>query len=329
MKRVLKWLGIATGSLLLLAGTARLYLTRSATPGSLEHPRGYSHPKEILAAIATGGLKLIDMNPPLPANVVERTNVEYGRIGSRALDLDLYTPAGLTGAVPGLVFIHGGAWRTGKRQDYRIFTTHFAAQGYVAATASYRLFREAPFPAAVEDVKCAVRWMRAHAAELHVDPERIAVIGGSAGGHLSMMVGYSPGLFDAGGGNTNVDSHVAAVVDIYGPADLTTPFGQKAAVVKDFLGGRGFDGAPDLWRSASPQFHLKAGAPPTLILQGTLDEIVPVGQSDTLAARLVELGVPYEYERLAGWPHAMDACVPVNEYFKARIGAFLAKRLGR
>jgi acetyl esterase/lipase len=305
-----------------------VYLARPAIPGTLEHPRGYRSAREIQVAAVLGGLRLADLHPPLPPQVTERTNVEYGRVGSRALNLDLYSPTGLTRPVPGLIFIHGGAWRTGKRQDYRIYTTHFAAQGYVAATVTYRLFRESPFPAAVEDVKCAVRWMRAHAAELKVDPDRIAVIGGSAGGHLSMMVGYSPGILEGDGGNSQASSRVAAVVDIYGPVDLTTPFGQKAAVVKDFLGGRSYDEAPDLWRSASPLFHLKAGAPATLILQGTLDDIVPASQSDTLDARLRELGVPHEYERLEGWPHAMDLALPVNEFFKARIGRFLAERFG-
>lgn len=329
MNRWLRRLGIATAVLVAVAGSGWLYLHRSVRPGSLEAPRGYPSAKLPLVAAAVRALPVIDMRPPLPPGVIERTNVVYGTGGSRPLELDLYTPANLDRPAPAVLFIHGGAWRTGKRQDYRIYTTHFAKLGYVTATASYRLFREAAYPAAVQDVKCAVRWLRANAARLHIDPERIAVAGGSAGGHLSMLVGYAPGLHEGDGGHAGVSSKVAAVVDIYGPVDLTTPFGRKASVVKDFLGGKSYEEAPALWHEASPLTHLRAGAPPTLILHGTLDDVVPIGQSDVLASRLRDLGVPVEYERIEGWPHVMDASLPVNEYFKARIARFLAERLRR
>jgi acetyl esterase/lipase len=329
MNRWLRRIGTVLAGIGAVAAAGWLYLHRAVHPGSLEHPRGFHTARLPILAAAVRAMPVIDMRPPLPDGVVEQTNVVYGTGGGRPLHLDLCSPAKIDRPAPAVLFIHGGAWRTGKRQDYRIYTTHFAKLGYVTATASYRLFREAPYPAAVQDVKCAVRWLRANAARLHIDPERIAVAGGSAGGHLSMLVGYAPGLHEGDGGHAEVSSKVAAVVDIYGPADLTTPVGRKASVVKDFLGGKSYDEAPALWQEASPITHLRAGAPPTLILHGTLDEVVPIGQSDLLAARLKELGVPAEYERIDGWPHVMDASLPVNEYFKARIARFLEDRLRR
>lgn len=324
LKTVLVLLAVAVATLLV----AKLALHRSP-PSPGQPPRGYASERQLMAAFALGELKLVKLDPPLPDGVVEQKDLEYGRVGARPLLLDVYSPAQLSNAVPGLIFIHGGAWRSGHRQDYRVYTTWFASRGYVAASISYRLVPEAPFPAAVEDAKCAVRWMRANAARLHVDPSRIAVLGGSAGGHLVLMVGYDPDdpRLEGNGGNPGVSSRVAAVVDFYGPADLTTPFAQASQLVKDFLGGKSYAEAPELYRQASPLFYLKAGAPPTLIFHGTIDDIVPIDQSDSLAARLSALQVPHEYARLEGWPHAMDAGKPVNDYSKARVEAFLAKHL--
>ena len=332
MKRIFKLL-LKTALVLLALAVAAVLIAKLAlhrpTPQPGEPPRGYASAKQILAAIALGELKLVKLNPPLPNGVAEQKDLEYGRVGERPLLLDLYSPTGLSNAVPGLIFIHGGAWRSGQRQDYRVYTTHFATRGYVVATISYRLLKEAPFPAAVEDAKCAVRWMRANAAKLHVDPDRIAVLGGSAGGHLSMMVGYAPDHpeLEGRGGHAGVSSRVAAVVNFYGPADLTTPFAQASSLVKDFLGGKSYAEAPDLYRQASPLFHLKAGAPPTLTFHGTIDDVVPIDQADALTAKLNALKVPCEYARLEGWPHAMDASQPVNDYSKARVEAFLLKHL--
>jgi acetyl esterase/lipase len=329
MKRAWKILGGVVGLVVVAAVGGRLYLTPvSAAPGG--PPKGYGSNDELKAAYVLGALKLVDMNPPLPEGVTERMDVEYGKAGDRSLQLDLYSPQHRVAPVPGLIFIHGGAWKGGRRGDYRVYTTHFASRGYVVATISYRLSGVAPFPAAVEDAKCAVRWMRSHAAELGVNPDKIAVVGGSAGGHLALMLGYSAGdpSLEGQGGHAGVSSAVQAVVNFYGPSDLTTPFAQKADVVKKFMGGKSFDEARALWEQASPLHHLQKGAPPTLTFHGTIDDIVPVEQSDVLHARLKDLGVPNEYERLTGWPHTMDAAVAVNQYARAHIEEFLAKHLG-
>jgi acetyl esterase/lipase len=190
----------------------------------------------------------------------------------------------------------------------------FAEKGYVAASISYRLVKVAAFPAAVEDAKCAVRWMRANAAELHVDPNRIGVIGGSAGGYLSLMVGYTAGdkRFEGNGGHEDVSSAVQAVVDLYGPTDFDMPAGYANKTVADFLGKRAAE-EPELFRLASPINYVSVHCPPTFVLHGTIDSTVPVEQSDMLVQKLEELEVPHWYDRLEGWPHTMDINRPVNE----------------
>ena len=179
--------------------------------------------------LAAGNLEIVERDVPLPDGVVLEKDIEYGNAGGHSLQLDLYRPAKITKPVPALLFIHGGAWKSGKRQDYHFYTAAYAKKGYVVATASYRLVGQAPFPAAVQDCKCAVRWLRANAKKYNIDPAQIAVIGGSAGGHLSMMLGYSddPGL-EGDSGNKGVSSRVSAVVNIYGVYDMTTQLQRTA-----------------------------------------------------------------------------------------------------
>jgi len=278
-------------------------------------PQGYADEQAVMSAIVLGKIKLVDAkNIAVPDNVEEILDIEYGTGGGHKLQLDLYLPKNSKKATPAIIFIHGGAWKSGKRSDMKFYCVKFAEKGYVTATATYRLMGEACFPAAVHDVKCAVRWLRANAAKYQVDPKRIAVSGNSAGGHLSMMIGYSddPSL-EGNGGNNNVSSRVCAVVDFYGPTDLTTDFAKKNELVEQFVGGKTYDEAPDAYKLASPLFHLTRDDPPTLIFQGTIDSVVPAVQSDMLAKKLKELGIDYVYERYDGWPHAMDLAEAVNQ----------------
>ncbi len=298
--------------------------------GMAKPPRGYPTPNALYLSYFLGRLKLVDYKNgvPLPAGVVEKKDIEYGRVDDRSLKLDLYRPVAPHDPVPGLIFIHGGAWKKGDRSDYKYYTVRFAERGYVVATVSYRFSREAPFPAAVEDVKCAVRWMRANAAALGVDPGRIAAIGGSAGGHLAMMAAYSPDLpeLEGRGGHQGISSAVQAVVNLYGPSDLTTPEARVTPSVVAFM-GVAHSAAADRYKLASPLYHLDVKDPPTLIIHGTIDQLVPVEQSDRLAEKLQRLGVPYWYDRLDGWPHTLDAAQATNERTQFLVNAFLDRFL--
>jgi len=295
-------------------------------------PAGYPNSTAALLAIQLGTLKLVDRTPPVPESVELQADVEYGKVGDRSLVLDLYSPKDRSKPLPGLIFIHGGGWKGGKKDDYRVYGIHYAQRGYVVASVGYRLSGEAIYPAAVNDVKCAVRWMRASAEKIGVDPDRLGVIGGSAGGHLSMMVGYSSDVpeLEGDGGNAGVSSRVQAVVDIYGPVDLTTDFVRQnqdaGSLTRRFFGGP-IDEKLELFQQGSPINYVTKDDPPTLILHGTIDDTVPIDQGDMLAAKLEELKIPYVYDRLPGWPHAMDASVPVNERARWFMDRFLDRFL--
>jgi acetyl esterase/lipase len=293
-------------------------------------PRGYPTQNAALVSVLMGFQEVLDPQGeiPVPGGVTEKLGVEYGRVGDRPLLLDLYAPAAATDPVPGLIFIHGGGWEMGNRSDYKYYTVRFANHGYVAATISYRFSQEALFPAAVEDAKCAVRWMRSNAADLGVDPDRIAVIGGSAGGHLALMVGYAPDVpeLEGTGGHEGVSSAVRVVVDLYGPPDLTVPGDRDFYVVPKFLGGT-YEEMPERYTLASPLHYLDPSDPPTLIMHGTIDQILSVTHSDALAEKLQALGMPYWYDRLDGWPHTMDLAKSVNERVLFLMDAFFEEYL--
>ena len=292
-------------------------------------PDGFRNPADVTKAILDGTVKIINSNAPLPDDVEFIEGIPYGEAGGKLLQLDMYRPKNLTGNVPALIFIHGGGWEQGKRSDYRHYCLRFANRGYVVCSVSYRLVQDAPFPAAVQDVKCAVRWLRAHAGTYNIDPDQLAVLGGSAGGHLAMMVGYSSEVseLEGEGGNPGVSSRVQVVVNFYGPTDLTTEYARKHDVVRGFFADKSYEEVPDQYSLASPLTHVTADDPPTLIFQGTIDELVPVEQADVLAGKLDQLGVPYVYDRLAGWPHSMDVSETVNEHCCWYIEHFLDRYL--
>ena len=299
-------------------------------------PRGFMSEGLLYAAFALHkigwySLDVLDADATVsvPPEIKEETNIVYGTGGGNPLELDLYSPDYLSGPVPGIIFIHGGGWRTGKRQDYKFYTTRFAKHGYVVATISYRLKEAGYFPNCVEDVKCAVRWMRANAEKLHVDPNRIAVIGGSAGGHLSMMAGYSSDVpeFEGTGGNPGVSSAVQAVIDLYGPVDFTVAETRDHPLLTGFMQGT-YEQVPDKFVKASPITYLDPRDPPTLIIHGTIDSLVPVEQSDMLAEKMKAMGNMYWYDRIDGWPHAMDIANPVNQRVEKVAIAFLQEVFG-
>lgn len=275
-------------------------------------------------------LHAVNVEPDIPSELEYLQDIPYKIIHDDTLRLDIVRPQKLEAPPPLLIFIHGGAWKTGNKADYLLYLVDFANRGYVTASVGYRLSKVALFPAAVQDVVCAVRWLRQHASDYGYDPDRIAVIGGSAGGHLALMVGYAgeEPLFNQDCAGVEVPCRVQAVVDIYGAADLITDFAKTRRSVHQFLGGQ-FDEIPEKYRLASPSTYLSADGPPTLIFHGTIDRTVPVAQSDTLAARLKQLGVPVEYHRLNGWPHVMDIVTSVNQYMQFHMADFFRRHLGK
>ncbi|MDR3710769.1 MAG: alpha/beta hydrolase [Capsulimonadaceae bacterium] len=265
----------------------------------------------LIAVISTLALVACSCNAQTPnAGLADvHTDVQYTQ-NSPAQFMDLYVPQGVAAALPAIVAIHGGGWRGGSRTGYRNAASHFVSHGYVFCTIDYRLDDTAIYPAQIEDCKCAIRYLRAHANLYHIDPSRIGVWGESAGGHLAAMLGTSAGVkrLEGTGGWEDQSSAVQAVLDLYGPSDLraygkTTAVSQAGAdIVVKFLGGTPMD-KPDLAADASPIVFVSKNSAPFLILQGDKDPLVSVAQSQELYDTLKASGVDATIKILPGAGH--------------------------
>jgi acetyl esterase/lipase len=228
--------------------------------------------------------------------------------------LDILYPAVPDAAPrPAIIHIHGGGWYTGgKDGDTTLRLMHaFAEKGYVALSIAYRLSDEAPFPAAVEDCRLAVRWLRANAAKYHVDPDHIGAMGGSAGGHLSAMLAVcgDEKPFDGAGGLLEYSSAIQAAVPVCGPMDLQKPLSAEFGLEKDdavmrFLGGTPLQKVDEA-RRASPVNYVRPGLPPMILIHGDADKRVALEQSTDFAAKLKEAGCPVEMIVVKDGHHGM------------------------
>jgi acetyl esterase/lipase len=232
--------------------------------------------------------------PVTKGDIVTQGDVVFGKGGTQDLHADIAWPKNATAPMPAIIHIHGGGWAAGSYHGGGI--EGYAHLGYFAASIEYRLVHVAKWPAQIQDCKCAVRWLRANAAKYNVDPNRIGVIGESAGGHLVACLGTMAGVkeYEGDGGWPGVSSAVQAVVDFYGPTDLTAAekYTPQAIGISQGLFGRSYAQAPDLWKSASPVYYITAGDPPVLMVHGDADPLVPLAQSQLFADALTKAGVP-------------------------------------
>jgi acetyl esterase/lipase len=233
--------------------------------------------------------------------VVIEDDISYGKGGDVDLKLDLARPAEGKGPFPGLIFIHSGGWMMGTKDEYYFTIRKAADRGYVAVTVYYRLTEIAKtkshlFPAQLNDVKCAVRWMRANAAKYRIDADHIGAFGFSAGGHLALMLGLtrpSDGL-EGEGGNAGYSSIVQAVVNSAGATDLLRASQENFSFyyVKNLLGGTP-ENMPEEYRKASPLTYVRKDSPPILTIQGDRDADVPLEQAEYLDAKMKEVGASH------------------------------------
>ncbi len=245
--------------------------------------------------------------PKVPDGVVFERGITYSDVEGRGLKLDLARPKEGAGPFPAVVCIHGGGFRAGNREGHDGLCIALAERGYVAVTVTYRLAPQHPFPAALHDVKAAVRWLRAHASEYKVDPARIGTTGDSAGGNLAQMLGVTGGVksLEGDGGYPEQSSRVACVVNVYGPTDLTKSYGKSvdaAEVLPLYLGGDGTQ-ARKRHIEASPLYWVNPDAAPTLCLHGTNDKYVAYEQAIWIVDRLLAAGVEAELITLPGAGH--------------------------
>lgn len=228
--------------------------------------------------------------------------------------------------MPVIIYIHGGGWSGGSRNMGMPFTIAFAQGGYFACTIDYRLSGEAIFPAQVSDVKSAVRFIRANAEKLGIDPQRIGVWGHSAGGHLSAMLGVTGDVKDLEGdvGEKTGSSAVQAVVDVSGPTDLVriAPLGNGGPMVSQFLGGSVRE-KEDVAKKASPVTYVDAKDAPFLIIQGGADNLVPTEQAEIMRDALKKANVEVEYLFVPEAGHGV-----LDRRAFAATAAFFDKHLG-
>jgi acetyl esterase/lipase len=247
--------------------------------------------------------------PPASTDVNMQEDVTYATAGDYAQRLDIAWPK-TGGPHPLIVLIHGGAWSGGSKLDMRNEMLAFARAGYVAASVGYRLTQapENVFPAALQDVRCAVRWLRSRASVYGIDGSRVAAAGYSAGGHLSSLLGVAADVAELDGRCPagELPASVSAVISYAGPQDLRVngPYTEEQArLVTNFLGAFPGD-EPALAALASPAAHVSAGDPPFLFVHGTEDDLVPVEQARRMKAALRQAGTRATLLELRGTGHA-------------------------
>lgn len=239
-------------------------------------------------------------------------DLEFARVGDHGLRLDLYRPAG-EGPYPVVLWVHGGAWRNGSKDNPPIQRIVHEGKGFALASVEYRLSPQAAFPAQIHDLKAAVRFLRGEAKKLRLDPDRFAAAGGSAGAHLAVLLGVSGGVAELEGDVGNhlkASSKVQAILDWYGPTNLATILGQstphglsvRKPALQLLLGGQPEEKA-ELARLASPTVHVAADAPPLWMAHGDQDPQVPVNQSLELQGAYERVGRPVKLEIVHGGAH--------------------------
>jgi acetyl esterase/lipase len=274
-------------------------------------------------------------SPKSPEGVEAHFDVQYANPDNKPQFLDLYLPKEIHGKLPVVVAIHGGGWTGGDKRHVPVIP--LASQGYAVASINYRFSQVAIFPAQIEDCKAAIRWVRAHADEFHMDADHIGVWGDSAGGHLVALLGTSAGVkeLEGNGGNPGFSSGVQAVCDFYGPTDFLTINGQasndakvmpddpKSAVSK-LLGGPAPEKKENA-KAASPVTYVSKDAAPFLIMHGDKDPLVPLAQSEELRDDLQKVGVEVELYVVKdaghGFPHHLELAEKVRAFFDKHLKA--------
>ena len=238
-------------------------------------------------------------------------NLKYASIRDRDLHLDLVIPSDTDGKpVPVVVLVHGGGWRSGDRSLLMPMATHLARREYGAAVVEYRLSPEACYPAAIHDVKAAIRWLRSQADTYPIDSNRVAILGGSAGAQIASLIGCTNGLekFEGTAGPSDFSSSVQAIINIDGVVDFTCPEALKyendprknPSCAGAWFGGN-YETKPELWKEASPVYYVNAETPPILFINSAVPRF-HAGR-DSMLAEMSSYGIYNEVHTLPDSPH--------------------------
>ena len=260
------------------------------------------------------------------ASAALQTDIEYARVADESLKLDAYVPEG-AGPFPAVILVHGGGWTSGDKSGgprkalIAPMQEPLERAGFAWFSINYRLAPKHRYPACIEDVEAAIRWVKSHAREYRLDPQRIALSGESAGGHLAALAAVRSG--DA--------MRLAAVVVFYGVFDLPVRVKPGEPMPPNYaaLFGRETmdEQTRNVLREASPISYVKAGLPPFLLVHGTADTRVAIEQSLGMQARLQVAGVPCDLFKIEGGVHGMVGWDAVAPDYKPRVVAWLQRTL--
>lgn len=288
---------------------------------------------------ANAQVRARDRDRPLPPGISRHADIAYATIGDRTLSLDVYAPTEMPeNPIPAIVWVHGGGWRGGSKNGIGR-PAPILARGYGLVSVEYRLSGEALFPAAIADVKAAMRWTRANASRFGFDPGRLAAWGSSAGGHLVALLGTAHEVEEwdrMHEENAGVSSRPDAVCNWFGPTDFLR--------MNDFPGRIDHDAAdspesrfigkpiqehPEETQRANPIRYVSPDDPPILHMHGELDQAVPYNQSELLHAALEQAGIDTTLYMVKSADHGfrnMEGDTP--ESLIERVAAFLARTIG-
>lgn len=269
----------------------------------------------------------------LPAGAKAHRDLAYVESGHERQKLDLYLPEKSDGRLPVILWIHGGGWMAGSKDQCLPLRSGYLERGYAVASIGYRLSGHAVFPAQIEDCKAAIRWLRSHAKEYGLDPDRFGVWGSSAGGHLAALVGTSGGVeeFEVGA-NAGISSRVQAVCDFYGPTDLTvfvTTPGYESHAKADSPEAKLIGGVvaenKDKAARVNPITYVSKDDPAFLLVHGDKDPTVPLNQSRLLFDALKKTSVSAHFHTIRGAGHGGPAFE--DKEISAMVAGFFDERL--
>ena len=288
----------------------------------------------LMLALAGAAALFAQEDPPfqLPSDVTVDRDVVYASPGGRDLHCDIYRPKASGAGRPVILFIHGGGWRNGSRDQFRRQAAHMASKGMVAATLEYRLSGEAQWPAAIDDCKAAVRFFWENQGRYGVDPRRVGVAGGSAGGHLAALMGTSNNRdsFGAHLEHPGPASDVAAVAAFNPALDLPALWEAGNENVRELLTaflGKPYPDAPEVWKLASPINGVGLKSADFLILHGTADSTTPYAHAVAMVAKLKEADRYVELFTAEGAGHGFFNRPPWFEQTLEAMEKFFRERL--
>jgi acetyl esterase/lipase len=241
-----------------------------------------------------------ELSSGLQSDVSVDENISYSSTDP-VLRLDVYKPVGAAPAPrPAVLLIHGGGWRSFDKSTMQGMGNFLARHGYVAFSVDYRLFADGKnlWPAQLDDVQRAMRWIRANAAKYDVDPNHIGAFGHSAGGQLAALLGMEDTRDNSDHTLAKYSSRVQAVVDVSGPTDFTAMHDPERIAFLTTFFAADYAKHPDVWRNASPVFHVAKTDAPFLIVHGTQDQSVSMDQPQELYEKLKAAGVPVSFVKV-------------------------------